>query len=1031
MFLSRVAISDFRAFPADFRLDLTPGPGVTLIVGQNGLGKSTFFEALEWCLTGEVKRLKDLPVEGSRKADFLARRMPDGTEASRYGVELTFQPDAPVRFARWREKSGGSYSPTVEPSEVDLINALKSSAWREPILTLGSYLRLTHFLSQAGEQRFAARDSKERWSALESPAGTERLNRLRERLGNRGVTAAFNRRVKDAETEIDAGETEVRRWDELIKRRDNARSLAQSGGAISPSELLSKLELVRADVTAHFGECQFENASSVERCLQQIAARLETERSATSARIERARAIFELPRQWGQTLGDHAVIESTRESAQKRIEESKLIAANIRKQLDEAETVKKQLSAERERLARDRSRLSQLMTTQAALQEHQSAVQGLVTKVRDAEASLSTATLIAQASAKELDSRRRLDRDFASATERFDSTRELLNLHQRYLKSQSDASSAANRLATSDASLASVESEAREVEAERARLNSALVSAEDRANRLQFQASTIETCLASLASVITDDDTRCPVCATGFPPRELRRLVTQTAGLASDGLAAAEALIETTKRSLRALQSQADKIEGLRAEHSRIANAAATAQGAADALLAAIRLHPLIASAPVGVSIPDRIIAVHTESMKQLESATSAIREAKPLADCERAATEAEVERRSSDSRLSRLREEVAKFQTLISQAEATLARADGIPASGLLDLPGIISQLVDGEGDVLASQTTNDALIAGLITRVRQSAAELESLQAEMKSAEVRAAESGRQFDLMKSSWSKAGFTGEPSTESLQLHLDEQHERQRRLAELETRHKTLLEGYRAWTKAEEFRDLQQRVAEALQLSNMSTENDIRQSLMRRVDAARQKLHQGTEARAFREVMLKKLESEARNYANKVLTPLNSLNENFLQVFSCFSNLSVSLGAKTHQSSVKLELVLKWLANSTDANTSASIRHFLSEGQLSALSVSLLLSMSTAYRWSRWRALVLDDPLQHNDVIHATSFIEVLRNLVRFQEYQVLLSTHDLELADFIRRKMTAANVDCRTCHFLGNRSNGVHYKVL
>lgn len=78
MFLRRVAISDFRTFPTDFKLDLTPGPGVTLIVGQNGLGKSTFFEALEWCLTGQVKRLSDLPTEGSKKSDFLARRLADG-----------------------------------------------------------------------------------------------------------------------------------------------------------------------------------------------------------------------------------------------------------------------------------------------------------------------------------------------------------------------------------------------------------------------------------------------------------------------------------------------------------------------------------------------------------------------------------------------------------------------------------------------------------------------------------------------------------------------------------------------------------------------------------------------------------------------------------------------------------------------------------------------------------------------------------------------------------------------------------------
>jgi len=44
----------------------------------------------------------------------------------------------------------------------------------------------------------------------------------------------------------------------------------------------------------------------------------------------------------------------------------------------------------------------------------------------------------------------------------------------------------------------------------------------------------------------------------------------------------------------------------------------------------------------------------------------------------------------------------------------------------------------------------------------------------------------------------------------------------------------------------------------------------------------------------------------------------------------------------------------------------------LSEGQMSANGFSILCAASSAYPWSDWRALLLDDPLQHNDVIHET-----------------------------------------------------------
>jgi ABC-type enterochelin transport system ATPase subunit len=68
---------------------------------------------------------------------------------------------------------------------------------------------------------------------------------------------------------------------------------------------------------------------------------------------------------------------------------------------------------------------------------------------------------------------------------------------------------------------------------------------------------------------------------------------------------------------------------------------------------------------------------------------------------------------------------------------------------------------------------------------------------------------------------------------------------------------------------------------------------------------------------------------------------------------------------------------------------------YFSEGQLSALSVSALLAASTSFRWSRWRGLLTDDPLQHNDVIHASAFMDLMRQLVRRLDYQVIMSTHD------------------------------------
>jgi ABC-type Mn2+/Zn2+ transport system ATPase subunit len=56
VYLDSVKVSGFRGIGPEARLALTPTPGVTLVVGRNGSGKSSFAEALEVAFTGRNKR---------------------------------------------------------------------------------------------------------------------------------------------------------------------------------------------------------------------------------------------------------------------------------------------------------------------------------------------------------------------------------------------------------------------------------------------------------------------------------------------------------------------------------------------------------------------------------------------------------------------------------------------------------------------------------------------------------------------------------------------------------------------------------------------------------------------------------------------------------------------------------------------------------------------------------------------------------------------------------------------------------------
>jgi energy-coupling factor transporter ATP-binding protein EcfA2 len=55
-YLASLTVSGFRGVGPPATLDLPPGPGLTLVLGRNGSGKSTFAEALELLLTGDLSR---------------------------------------------------------------------------------------------------------------------------------------------------------------------------------------------------------------------------------------------------------------------------------------------------------------------------------------------------------------------------------------------------------------------------------------------------------------------------------------------------------------------------------------------------------------------------------------------------------------------------------------------------------------------------------------------------------------------------------------------------------------------------------------------------------------------------------------------------------------------------------------------------------------------------------------------------------------------------------------------------------------
>jgi len=90
VWLRRITVRGFRGIGPASTLLVEPGPGLTLVMGRNGSGKSSFAEGIEIALTGRNERLKDKTADWQKQW----RNIHDGMSAE---VSVEFQVDGESR----------------------------------------------------------------------------------------------------------------------------------------------------------------------------------------------------------------------------------------------------------------------------------------------------------------------------------------------------------------------------------------------------------------------------------------------------------------------------------------------------------------------------------------------------------------------------------------------------------------------------------------------------------------------------------------------------------------------------------------------------------------------------------------------------------------------------------------------------------------------------------------------------------------------------------------------------------------------
>ncbi|QKK27037.1 AAA family ATPase [Rhizobium hidalgonense] len=995
LYLESVEFSNFRIYGESYVYRLPATPGVTLITGGNGLGKTTFFDGVEWALAGSVSRFSDIPVDNRRREQNPLTRI--GAPEGSHRVSLKFSDGDPI------DRGQG-----FVPDDTAIAHLLKKADWPE-IANLHGYLSITHFLGQASTRRFSVRKPADQWEALKGPAGVDRINALRERLGGQGARLAFSRAIKERTKDLEEANRALTEWAALLAERDRSLLLSTSELALPPAAVRETVDRLATQVTTEVPALVWNAAGATEEsesAINRLGVFLRTAEESMQRGSERVEALGRLVSDFENARAENSALSlrATEIVVQRGQTADALAKAEIQvTEADAALATANQSARQIELRAATLARVSVAYTeltkseSNSAAVAHQIASCETTMKLLQEKRSLVGQQIVEATAQRE--QRRRLN-------ERFNNARQRESIIGRLRHARLET----QRLGELQASVSVAELDVarREFLAAIELCETTIRRIEDELRRQDDRTRSMAQAVAIIAGHLHDRDTICPVCETTFAPGRLAELANNKEG-AEQPLASqlAEALADQRLQHQIAHQELSD-VEGKLSTYRQQSSALAVAQSEERMFL-----QQFIEAGGQGDGLFDETEVLRVQL--EIEALDLTLQEAVTQDTLETALSAAEVEFSAEVARLETLHRNRGAISDTLEAARTVLSQYPEFwndKQGLLLDLEEqrqINSQeaVAAGERLGLSRKTASDALLTR--DRLREQLAnenELKTLtDSRLNQAIVRAQE-------LTQAWMTAGMSGEPNASRLAAYRSTLAEQKARISAFGASHNTLLSGYRKWLNDESLREKQREIKLKIESGDASDELTVTTRLTERVIESEKRLA-GTQTTQRQMVQLTAgMQDRAEKYAEDVLVPLNATIQRFARALMTWSDESIIYHAEHHATRSELRPgIVRTELDGTVSQLPMNPNLYFSEGQLSALSVSALLAASTTFSWSRWRGLLMDDPLQHNDIIHASAFMDLLRQLVRELKYQVILSTHDSSEAEFLSRKCRSAGI--------------------
>lgn len=187
-----------------------------------------------------------------------------------------------------------------------------------------------------------------------------------------------------------------------------------------------------------------------------------------------------------------------------------------------------------------------------------------------------------------------------------------------------------------------------------------------------------------------------------------------------------------------------------------------------------------------------------------------------------------------------------------------------------------------------------------------------------------------------------------------------------------------------------------------------NTESAYHLKLLSEIEYHAGKVNKVERVRAALEDFSTKLKSEIETVQEKIATvvPLWRALLNRIVREPRFGKTALTYISERNKSKARVHVHL--------GSHEVSVASVASEAQMTDIQLEFLLSMSLTHSWSPWKALLLDDPTQHHDLVHSASVFDLLRDFISDHGYQVVIATHDASQARFFLRKLLNDGIDAR-----------------